>query len=62
MQTQLCYAHMISRIYFYVVYTYTDTDPVNSEGLLLFCVFVGVEVCTHLLLCVRNLPQTGYSA
>lgn len=38
---------------------YTTIDPVHSAGLAVLCVFVGAEVCTHLLLCVCNLPQTG---
>lgn len=60
--------HVLCVPNFTYIYTYTQKhshtciDPVHSAGLALFCVFVGAEVCTHLLLCVCNLPQTGYSA
>ncbi len=40
------------------IHTHSHIDPVHSAGLALLCVFVGAEVCTHLLLvCVICLRQ-----
>lgn len=45
----------------YFIYTHTNVpiDPVHSAGLALLWLFVGAEVCTHLLcVCVISLRQT----
>lgn len=55
-------AWIISHIY---INTHSHTHyiyPAHLASLALLCVFVGAEVCTHLLMCMCNLPQTGYSA
>lgn len=39
-------------------HTHTPRDAVRSAGLALLCMFVGAEVCTHLLcFCVISLRQ-----
>lgn len=43
---------------FIQIHTHTPRDAVRSAGLALLCMFVGAEVCTHLLcFCVISLRQ-----
>lgn len=53
----MCYICKISHAYIFT-HILVRIDPVHSAGLALLCVFVGAEVCTHLLLvCVICLRQ-----